>query len=101
MGNKKNLKALFTNPNFYAGLVFGLLVITAYAVCSAYGYIDKFVGNSVLAAVVVDILFALTLIAFYYVGFKKLKSKTVSFSEAFVGFLIANAIGGIYLIIAV
>ena len=101
MGNKKYLKALFTNPNFYAGLVFGLLVITAYAVCSAYGYIDKFVGNSVLAAVVVDILFALTLIAFYYVGFKKLKSKTVSFSEAFVGFLIANAIGGIYLIIAV
>ena len=101
MGNKKYLKALFTNPNFYAGLVFGLLVITAYAVCSAYGYVDKFVGNSVLAAVVVDILFALTLIAFYYVGFKKLKSKTVSFSEAFVGFLIANAIGGIYLIIAV
>ena len=101
MGNKKYLKALFTNPNFYAGLVFGLLVITAYAVCSAYGYVDKFVGNSVLAAVVVDILFALTLVAFYYVGFKKLKSKTVSFSEAFVGFLIANAIGGIYLIIAV
>ena len=101
MENKKYLKALYTYPNFYAGLVFGLLVITAYAVCSAYGYVDKFVGNSVLAAVVVDILFALTLVAFYYVGFKKLKSKTVSFSEAFVGFLIANAIGGIYLIIAV
>ncbi|MBO5713702.1 MAG: hypothetical protein J6R88_05870 [Clostridia bacterium] len=101
MKNKNYFKALFTNAVFYAGFVLGFILITAYIVCYEYGIIKWFAASSADIVAFVDVLIALALAIFVLAGFRKLKTETVTFSEALVGFLLALVLGGIYLIIFV
>ena len=93
MENKKYFKALFANATFYAGLILGALIITAYAICSKFGFIDKFEATGSAMVVAVDVMFAIALLAFIIAAFAKSKSSVISFSEAFIGFAIALAVG--------
>ena len=101
--NKRNnyFKALFASATFYAGLTLGVLLTLAYAVCNTYGFIDKFISNSSLLVNTVLIIFGISVLFFAIAGFTKINKKTLSFSDAFIGFLLAFISGAIYSIIKV